>query len=1492
MSEINSPRIFQRRILQRVYFLGAIALIFVLIIGPIASLPGLAADSADTGAESSDEITPGLQAAIDEALGPQPGMVTDTTEEAKLTASDAAAGDWFGYSVSVSGDTALVGAFYNGFGSAYIYERNQGGADSWGEVAVLTASDGASADWFGRSVSLSGDVALVSASHDDADTGSAYLFERNQGGIDNWGQVKKLTASDAAVDDTFGAAVALSGDTALIGAYGDESYQGAAYVFNRNQGGADFWGEVKKLTASDGEADDAFGFSVALSGDTALVGMPYDNDDGSNSGSAYIFERNKTGADLWGQVVKLTASDAAAGDFFGVSVALSGDTALIGAYWDDSYQGSAYIFERNQGGADLWGQVSKLTASDGAGSDYFGVSVAISGDTALIGAYGDDSYTGSAYLFERNEGGADNWGEIEKLTASDGAASDFFGNAVALSGDVALAGAYGDDDDGAASGSVYIFTGRASQWYEMLNMSSSSGHDDDYFGYSVAISGDTAIIGAYGKGSGVGLVFIFYRNQGGGDSWSEVNIRAASDIALDDNFGYSVAISGDTALIGAPFNDDDGTDSGSVYIFERNQGGADYWGEVAKLTGSDSADYDYFGSSVALSGDTALVGAKYDDDDGGNSGSAYLFERDQGGADLWGQVVKLTSSDAAASDAFGVSVALSGNTALVGASSDDFGVGINQGSAYIFERNQGGANLWGEVKKLTASDAANNDIFGISVSLSGDTALVGAHHDTDNGYDSGSAYIFERNQGGADNWGQMAKLTASDGAASDEFGVSVALSGDTALVGAHNDDDNGTLSGSAYVFKRNQGGADLWGQAEKLTASNGAASDEFGISVAISGDTVLVGAYLDDVSPYVNEGSAYIFVPSSSLSGLVWEDLIPNSIQDAGEPGLNNVTVDLYDSGDNLLDTTATDADGFYLFDYLEPGDYYLVFTPPTGYEFTLQDQGGDDFLDSDPDPTTGKTAATNLRYSENDSSWDAGLYRSAYVLGKVWDDTDGDGVQDIGEPGLDGVTVKLYDQTPTLLDTTVTANGGKYFFASLPGGNVPDPELPPDSYYVEFVPPGSYVFSPQDVGDDSLDSDADPATGETDLFFLNVDNTYKDAGLHPPGTDTPTPTFTGTVTVTLHSTSTNTPISTSTSTPTSTSTSTPTSTPTATPTYTVPTVALDSFTAVWNGGQIDLAWSTTTENDHHSFILYRSTDGSIWTETHTEPSQQQCTTYTGVPLNYSYSDDDASLVLGGTYYYRLHFSGLGCGGGSTIPVDFTVASPYYTIGSYDPSSGQFQLRNTNDAGPADMDFIFAADITDGIPLSGDWDGDGIETIGVFSPLLGEFRLRNSNDAGPADITLYNKILKGGQPLVGDWNGDGVDTVGIFLNGKIYMRNTNSIGQPDIKFKFGSAGLIPLAGDWDGDGIDTIGTFDPVAGEFQLRNSNSTGPADITITSHFLIGAIPLAGDWDGDGVDTIGIYVRGKVFLRNTNDFGGPDIKFNYGGPALLPVTGDWDGN
>ena len=293
--------------------------------------------------------------------------------------------------------------------------------------------------------------------------------------------------------------------------------------------------------------------------------------------------------------------------------------------------------------------------------------------------------------------------------------------------------------------------------------------------------------------------------------------------AAADIFGSSVAISGDTALVGAPLHDTAGAaDAGAAYVFVRSAGS---WTQQAKLTAADGAAHDSFGYSVALSGDTALVGASRHDTAGlADAGAAYVFTRSGGS---WTQQAQLTAG--AAGDIFGGSVALSGETALVGAVRHDSGGAADAGAAYVFTRSAGS---WTQQAQLIAADAAAADWFGGSVAVSGDTALVGAYgRDTPGQADAGAAYIFTRSAG---SWTQQALLIADAGAAGDMFGNSVALSGETALVGARFHDTVGQAdAGAAYVFTRSGGS---WMQQAKLTAADGAALDSFGYSVALSGE--------------------------------------------------------------------------------------------------------------------------------------------------------------------------------------------------------------------------------------------------------------------------------------------------------------------------------------------------------------------------------------------------------------------------------------------------------------------------------------------------------------------------------------------------------------------------------------------------------------------------------------------------------------------------------
>jgi len=371
----------------------------------------------------------------------------------------------------------------------------------------------------------------------------------------NWEEQAKLLVSDGADGDWFGYSVGISGDIVIVGAVNAGSRSGSAYLFDVATGT-----ELAKLTASDAAADDLFGCSVVISGATAIVGASDNDDAGSLSGSAYLFDV-ATGT----QIAKLTASDAAAGDQFGRYVAISDNIAIVGAHYDDDAgndSGSAYVFQFND---PNWVEEAKLLASNAAPGDCFGISVAISGATAIVGAHGNDdagSASGAAYLFDVSD--PSNPVQIAKLTADDADDFDYFGYPVALSGSTALVGAIGNDDAGSSSGSAYLFDFSDPSNIIETKLTAADADDFDYFGYAVALSGSTALVGAYqDDGTSTGSAYLFDVTTG-----SQLAKLTASDAAAGDQFGRYVAISGNTAIMGAPLDDDAGSDSGSAYVFE------------------------------------------------------------------------------------------------------------------------------------------------------------------------------------------------------------------------------------------------------------------------------------------------------------------------------------------------------------------------------------------------------------------------------------------------------------------------------------------------------------------------------------------------------------------------------------------------------------------------------------------------------------------------------------------------------------------------------------------------------------------------------------------------------------------------------------------------------------------------------------------------------------------------------------------------------------
>ena len=372
----------------------------------------------------------------------------------------------------------------------------------------------------------------------------------------------KILPSDGHVGQEFGSATALGGGILAVGSRGDDDRgtdSGSAYLFDAASGA-----QRAKLTAHDGAAGDGFGSSIALGGGLAVVGAPKDDDRGTDSGSVYVFDA-QSGA----QLAKLVAPDGADGDQFGCAVAVGSGRIVVGAIYDDDHgrnSGAAYLFDTQS-----YALVTKVVPSDGDMDDLFGESVDIDGGIVVVGAHGDDDrglFSGSAYLFDAADGSP-----LRKLTANDGSSWDFFGAAVAIDAGTVVVGAWADMPHGDNSGSAYLFD--AASGSQLHKLVPSDGYYHDRFGISVAIDAGEVLVGAEGKDVGgvfdCGAVYRYDASSG-----ALVTRLLASDAAPLDELGapYSLAIEAGVVAAGAAADDDLGASSGSVYLYGGGGGGS------------------------------------------------------------------------------------------------------------------------------------------------------------------------------------------------------------------------------------------------------------------------------------------------------------------------------------------------------------------------------------------------------------------------------------------------------------------------------------------------------------------------------------------------------------------------------------------------------------------------------------------------------------------------------------------------------------------------------------------------------------------------------------------------------------------------------------------------------------------------------------------------------------------------------------------------------
>ncbi|MEZ6083097.1 MAG: hypothetical protein R3E58_03865 [Phycisphaerae bacterium] len=731
----------------------------------------------------------------------------------------------------------------------------------------------------------------------------------------------KFTAPDGAAGDRFGAHVELYGTTAVVSAFFGSvsgiSESGSAYVI-QNVGGP---GElVTELTYDEPTTGDYFGYSTSLSGDTLVVGANRDDDDGIDSGSAFVFTLSN-GA--WQQVAKLTADDAASDDLFGSSVAIDGDFIVIGAYGDDSggsSSGAAYAFEKING---VWTQIDKLTANDASSNDLFGRSLALSGDTVVIGAYQAEKTgtgaTGAAYVFRRIGG---MWQQIAKLTANDAASGDGFGVDVAIDGDTIVVGAFQDHEGAADSGAAFVFREIGGVWQQIAKLTSGDPVENANFGRGVDIEGQRIVVGAYrdnASGFESGTVYLWEESEG---TWQGPVEYTPTETAAGDRFGFAIAIYGNRSIVGAFLDDDKGADSGSAFLLtfaadDCNSNGVldecdlasgqvsdcnlNGIPDICEPFGENSQDCSHL-DDACVSGvcnlgtgtcetvpanegeacddsdpcttedscsDGACVGIQKDCSHLDNSCIPASCNSATGSCETPTEAADCNANGVPDECEFTLDPQRRNMIAPDGSGGNEFGYSLDfgehfgiigapkgwdevfrSGSAYIFKETGG---VWQYSMEISADDAADGDRFGHSVSISGNTIVVGANRADELGVDSGAAYVFNNING---TWQQSAKLTAADGTISDYFGSDVALSGDTILIGAYGNDDEGLQSGSAYIYRKTNG---VWQQTAKLSANDAAPNEFFGRSVALYEGTAVIGAHGSVGDEANSSGSAYVF---------------------------------------------------------------------------------------------------------------------------------------------------------------------------------------------------------------------------------------------------------------------------------------------------------------------------------------------------------------------------------------------------------------------------------------------------------------------------------------------------------------------------------------------------------------------------------------------------------------------------------------------------------
>ena len=616
-----------------------------------------------------------------------------------------------------------------------------------------------------------------------------------------------------------GTAVAVDAELIAVGAPWDDSAGksdvGQVHLYERATGSL-----LRTIQSQIPTSGGRFGHAIDISGNRLVAATPFADAGAIDAGIVELFDASD-GTPL----LTISNPSPARLDYFGQSVAIEGDRVVVGAFLDDTFEpdaGIAYVFDATSGVL-----LHALSQPNPSLSDYFGFSVAISGDTVAVGARradGEATDDGAVYLFDAATGTLIH--EIANPTPEN---FDSFGRSVALSGDLVVIGADGDNTGAPGAGAAYVYAVSSGELIHTL--SNPTPAFVDLFGYSVGISGDNVVVGAQRADEGApdsGAAYLFAAATG-----ELVTTWASPTPADQDVFGAAIAVDGSTAVVGAYWDDTAGTDAGAAYVFDV---GAE--GLLHALPNPTLGSFNYFGYSVAVEGTLVAVGAPFEDvNNVTDAGQVFLFDAADGDL-LW----TISNPQPAASDSFGLSVAVSGNLVAVGAYRADSGA-TDSGIAYVFDAATGDL-----VSTLENPTPANQDYFGFDVAIWNDQVIVGAYRDDAGAVDAGSAYLFDATTGLL-----LASISNPTPDTFDYFGYSVAISDVALVVGAYQDDTGANNAGSVYVFDRFS--AESVGQIHNPAP---AAADQFGLSVAVWGTTLAVGAPRKDLGEF-DAGAVYLF---------------------------------------------------------------------------------------------------------------------------------------------------------------------------------------------------------------------------------------------------------------------------------------------------------------------------------------------------------------------------------------------------------------------------------------------------------------------------------------------------------------------------------------------------------------------------------------------------------------------------------------------------------